>query len=102
MATRISFENISSTEDYVDGRFEVLLDGAKVGEVTKNVESRDLSRTQDMLARMSKPSTRWSAEGVRSSDHSSRTDAVIDLLMYGMVPSMAYGEAARAAGRKGY
>ena len=102
MTKRVTFQKVTETHDYVDARFDVLLDGEKVGQVTGNVETRDLSRgTTHMLARMSAPTKRWSAEGVSYSDHGSRIDAVIDLLIYGGA-SMSYAEAARAAGKRGF
>ena len=102
--SRITLAKVTEEHDYVDSRFDVMLDGVKIGQVTGNVESRDLDRgTTRMLARMSAPSKRWSAEGVSYSDNATRIDAVIDLLVYGNHDHrMTFGEAARAAGKKGY
>ena len=94
---------MNEEHDNVDARFDVLLDGVKVGQVTANVESRDLNRgTSAMLARMSAPTKRWSAEGVSYSDHRTRVDAAIDLLVYGMTPAMSYVEAREATGKRGF
>jgi hypothetical protein len=98
-AKRITFTKVTEQHDYVDARFDVLLDGVKIGQVTRNVESCDLDRgTTRMLARMSAPSTRWEAEVRYAATRSTRVDAVIDLLME---QGMDYREAREVAGKRG-
>lgn len=83
-AKRVRFvKHPAGPRDYVDARFDVLLDGVKVGEVTSNVEAVETSRSALSTSRIAtyREAKVWRAEGVRFGlDRRSRNDAAIDVL----------------------
>lgn len=84
MSARITYIKRDPSNDYVDARWDVLLDGEKIGEVTRNRTSRVETYAGKMYGR-SITATEWECEAPQYRSYlTSRTrmDAVIDLLKW--------------------
>lgn len=83
-AKRVTFvKDTTGAADYADARFDIMLDGVKVGEVTSNVESVETSASALSSSRIGqyRSAKVWRAEGVRYAlDRKTRIDAAADVL----------------------
>jgi hypothetical protein len=113
-ATRVTYVKTAPADhgDYVDARYDVLLDGVKVGEVTR--QDRRTARRSYAGSRLGYDTvaTAWLCEGPRTrsdgttyqystygQDFRSRVDAVIDFLTSG-ADAMTAAEARAAVGKR--
>lgn len=84
MAQRVTYTKVTKNCDYAGARFEVLLDGEKIGEVCRERKETLHSAGNVRYATHSTVATNWfiEAQGYRDYGISNRTrmDAVIDLL----------------------
>lgn len=99
MTERITYTKLPSDRDYVDARWDVILDGEKIGTVFRDRTSRVEPYAGKMYGR-SITSTVWQcdAPGYRHFMRSkTRMDAVIDLLMW---RGMSMDEARTVVGKR--
>lgn len=110
-ATRVTYRKQDMKgRDYVDARFDVLLDGKKIGEVTRDRRTQRHGYAGSRLG-YDTEGTAWLCEGnalrrdgssyrydTYGIDYSTRMDAVVDFLR---ARGMTISEAREAVGKRG-
>lgn len=108
-AKRITYAKVTGQHEWADARFDVFLDGVKIGQVVKFEESggRHAGGVRYYTSTWTKMV--WEFEGGTYANgrpyrqimaSNTRVDAVVDYLTRG-VPNLGYGEARDAAGKRG-
>lgn len=102
-AKRIKFVKAIEAHEFADVRYDVLLDGEKIGQVTGTVENVETSASALSTSRTAnyRSAKVWRSEGERRPmGRESRNDAAIDLLE--TAKGMSYAEAMTVLGVRGW